>query len=48
VNQACRPPTDGESGLLRADLSREVNESNARWSFIFLKCDLMLCFLTII
>ncbi|KAF8676411.1 hypothetical protein HU200_046955 [Digitaria exilis] len=31
VNQACRPPTDGESGLLRADLSKGITESNARF-----------------
>ncbi|GJN05277.1 hypothetical protein PR202_ga22892 [Eleusine coracana subsp. coracana] len=30
-SEACRPPADGESGLLRADLSRGVNESNARF-----------------
>ena len=30
MNQACRPPTDGESGLLRADLSKGITESNAR------------------
>ncbi|CAO2203483.1 unnamed protein product [Urochloa humidicola] len=30
-SEACRPPTDGESGLLRADLSKGITESNARF-----------------
>ncbi|KAG2597538.1 respiratory burst oxidase homolog protein B-like [Panicum virgatum] len=30
-SEACRPPTDGESGLLRADLSKGISESNARF-----------------
>ncbi|CAO2162452.1 unnamed protein product [Urochloa humidicola] len=30
-SEACRPPTDGESGLLRADLSKGIAESNARF-----------------
>nr|QVP25921.1 membrane-bound NADPH oxidase [Hordeum vulgare] len=30
-SEACRPPTEGESGLLRADLSRGVTDSNARF-----------------
>lgn len=33
MNQACRPPTEGESGLLRADLSKGITESNGRWNF---------------
>ncbi|KAM0854394.1 hypothetical protein ACQ4PT_050450 [Festuca glaucescens] len=30
-SEACRPPADGESGLLRADLSMGVTDSNARF-----------------
>ncbi|KAJ1283794.1 hypothetical protein BS78_03G154100 [Paspalum vaginatum] len=30
-SEACRPPTDGESGLLRADLSKGIHDSNARF-----------------
>ncbi|VAI25418.1 unnamed protein product [Triticum turgidum subsp. durum] len=30
-SEACRPPTDGESGLLRADLSVGITDSNARF-----------------
>lgn len=30
-SEACRRPTDGESGLLRADLSKGISESNARF-----------------
>uniref|UniRef100_A0ACD5YF49 Uncharacterized protein n=1 Tax=Avena sativa TaxID=4498 RepID=A0ACD5YF49_AVESA len=30
-SEACRPPAEGESGLLRADLSMGVTDSNARF-----------------
>ncbi|VAI11040.1 unnamed protein product [Triticum turgidum subsp. durum] len=30
-SEACRPPTEGESGLLRADLSVGITDSNARF-----------------
>ncbi|VAH75915.1 unnamed protein product [Triticum turgidum subsp. durum] len=30
-SEACRPPAEGESGLLRADLSRGITDSNARF-----------------
>ncbi|VAH60058.1 unnamed protein product [Triticum turgidum subsp. durum] len=30
-SEACRPPAEGESGLLRADLSRGITDCNARF-----------------
>ncbi|AQK91563.1 Respiratory burst oxidase homolog protein B [Zea mays] len=30
-SEACRPPSDGESGLLRADPSKGITETNARF-----------------
>uniref|UniRef100_A0A0D9V0U8 FAD-binding FR-type domain-containing protein n=1 Tax=Leersia perrieri TaxID=77586 RepID=A0A0D9V0U8_9ORYZ len=30
-SEACRPPTDGESGLLRADLSKGITDEHARF-----------------
>jgi respiratory burst oxidase len=37
-SEACRPPTEGESGLLRADLSKGITDENARCKGLHLIC----------